>query len=141
MLALANHPDALFMGFYRQFLVFEEPVPNREARSAQFENFRDNLDRVAKSARLQKPRTGIDHWDAGNGVVGEPVALYHAKGRAQHGGRRIVEKAEVIRIVDDARRIAVAELDRERHGVGEHGGSYFGCMRRAPSRRTTSPLR
>src|SRR5690606_14929191 len=100
-----------------------------------------DFDDVAEARRPDEAGAGIDHGNAGNAVMIEPIALVHGKGGREQRGAGIVEEAEIIGIVDNAGRVAIAELDFDPGGVGEHDGSYLEAMRSAPSSRTTSPLR
>src|SRR5690606_6208858 len=96
----ADHPDPLFMGLDRQFAILEKAVFHAEAGAPEFGNFAFDFNYITETRRLDEARAGIDHGNAGNAIVSEPVALVHGKGGREQADRGIVEVPEIIGIID-----------------------------------------
>src|ERR1700678_2193385 len=147
---LTDRPQAGLKTFDRQRARFGDPVFELQARLAARDERCLDRDFVAEPRRLAKTRPGLDHRMSRKTVNFQIVDLVHAERSLDQNRRRCIENLEIARIEDDAGGIAIAPFNPDVADVAEHQSDssadlrffcYRGAMRKAASRRTTSPLR
>src|SRR5215468_8317222 len=139
---VANYPDAFLRALHAGFTHELQPVLDLEAGATERDCAADRHV-IAEARRFQKARTCADERKTAEFKILEHLILRHPERTLeQHCGRGI-EYLEVTRIENDAGGIAIAPFDPHLASVAEcrHGELQRGAMRRAPSRRMTSPLR
>ena len=122
---IALRPNPGFSAFNRNDVADHEPMLDIKARTPELAHVGGELDTIAEARWREKPRAGIDQWQAGNAECGREIRRLHAERSFEQRPCSPVEELEEMTVEDDAGGVAMAPLNGKAPAADEFGHSHM----------------